>query len=84
MAARKREDIMEVTVKAHMPGLVARVVVIEGDKVARGQEIAVINCMKTELSVRADDNGVVKSILVKEWDEMEIDSPMIVMDVDHK
>ncbi len=40
---------MEVIVKAHMPGLVARVVVNEGDKVAKGQEVAVINCMKTEL-----------------------------------
>jgi acetyl-CoA carboxylase biotin carboxyl carrier protein len=75
---------MEVTVKAHMPGLVARVVVDKGDQVAKGQEVAVINCMKTELSVRAEDNGVVKSILVKEWDEVEIGSPMVVMDVDHK
>ena len=75
---------MEVTVKAHMPGLVARVVVSEGDKVTKGQEVAVINCMKTELSVLANDNGVVKGILVKEWDEMEIDSPMILMDVDHE
>ena len=75
---------MEVTVKAHMPGLVARVVVSEGDKVTKGQEVAVINCMKTELSVLSNDNGVVKGILVKEWDEMEIDSPMILMDVDHE
>jgi acetyl-CoA carboxylase biotin carboxyl carrier protein len=75
---------MEVIVKAHMPGLVARVVVNEGDKVAKGQEVAVINCMKTELSVLAEESGVVKSILVKEWDEMEIGSPMVVMDVDHK
>jgi acetyl-CoA carboxylase biotin carboxyl carrier protein len=75
---------MEVTVKAHMPGLVARVVVNEGDKVVKGQEVAVINCMKTELSVRADNDGVVKGILVKEWDEMEIGSPMIIMDADHR
>lgn len=74
---------MESVVKAHMPGLVARVVVNEGDKVAKGQEVAVINCMKTELSVRAEESGVVKSILVKEWDEMEIGSPMVVMDADH-
>ncbi len=73
---------MEVTVKAHMPGLVARVVVNEGDKVRKGQEVAVINCMKTELSVRAETDGVVKGILVKEWDEMEIGSPMIVLDAD--
>lgn len=72
---------MEVTVKAHMPGLVARVVVNEGDKVSKGQEVAVINCMKTELSVRSADDGVVKNILVQEWDEMDVGSPMIVLDV---
>ena len=72
---------MEVTVKAHMPGLVARVVVNEGDKVTAGQEVAVINCMKTEIQVFAETDGVVKSILVKEWDEMEIGSPMIILEV---
>jgi len=71
---------MEFTVKAHMPGLVARVVVNEGDKVAKGQEVAVINCMKTELSVTSAVDGTVKNILVKEWDEMEINSPMIVLE----
>ena len=71
---------MEIIVKAHMPGLVARVVVNAGDKVARGQEVAVINCMKTELSVTSAADGTVKDILVKEWDEMEIDSPMIVLE----
>jgi acetyl-CoA carboxylase biotin carboxyl carrier protein len=72
---------MEFTVKAHMPGLVARVVVNEGDKVAKGQEVAVINCMKTELSVTSANDGIVKNILVKEWDEMEVDSPMIVLEI---
>ncbi|NTU48341.1 MAG: acetyl-CoA carboxylase biotin carboxyl carrier protein subunit [Syntrophobacteraceae bacterium] len=71
---------METTVKAHMPGLVARVVVNPGDKVAQGQEVAVINCMKTELPVLSDWDGIVKSILVKEWDEMEIGSPMVVLE----
>jgi biotin carboxyl carrier protein len=71
---------METTVKAHMPGLVARVVVNPGDKVAQGQEVAVINCMKTELPVLSDREGIVKSILVKEWDEMEIGSPMVVLE----
>jgi acetyl-CoA carboxylase biotin carboxyl carrier protein len=71
---------MEVAVKAHMPGLVARVVVNEGDKVAKGQEVAVINCMKTELSVRAEEAGVVTGILVKEWDEMEIGNPMVLLE----
>jgi acetyl-CoA carboxylase biotin carboxyl carrier protein len=78
----KKEDItkMEVVAKAHMPGLVARVVVNEGDQVKAGQEGAVINCMKTELSVVAPSDGVVKSILVQEWDEMEVGSPMVVLE----
>ncbi|BAF59370.1 MAG: acetyl-CoA carboxylase biotin carboxyl carrier protein subunit [Pelotomaculum sp.] len=71
---------MEVVVKAHMPGLVARVVVNEGERVTAGQEVAVINCMKTEISVITETDGVVKDILVKEWDEMEIGSPMIVLE----
>jgi len=73
---------MEATVNAHMPGLVARVVVAEGDQVTEGQEVAVINCMKTELTVISEFSGKVKSILVKEWDEMDIGTPMIVLEQD--
>lgn len=71
---------MEKNIIAHMPGLVARVVVNEGDQVQSGQEVAVINCMKTELSVKSDCLGVVKKVLVKEWDEMEVGNPMIILE----
>jgi biotin carboxyl carrier protein len=71
---------MEQTIKDHMPGLVARVVVDEGDRVTKGQEVAVLNCMKIEIPVESEFEGVVKSILVKEWDEMELGSPMIILD----
>ena len=63
-----------------MPGLVARVVVNEGDQVSEGQTVAVINCMKTELQVVAHCNGQVKRILVKEWDELEAESSMIILE----
>lgn len=72
---------MEKKVCAHMPGLVARVVVNEGDKVTKNQEVAVLNCMKVEIPVLASDDGVVKSILAKEWDEMEIGTPMVILEV---
>ncbi|HEX3012093.1 MAG TPA: biotin/lipoyl-containing protein [Syntrophomonadaceae bacterium] len=55
---------MEYTLKAHMPGLVARIVVEVGEKVEEGQELAVINCMKTEMSCITEKAGVVKEILV--------------------
>ncbi|APM37867.1 acetyl-CoA carboxylase biotin carboxyl carrier protein subunit [Clostridium kluyveri] len=72
---------MEKKVCAHMPGLVARVVVNEGDKVTKNQEVAVLNCMKVEIPVLASDDGVVKGILAKEWDEMEIGTPMVILEV---
>jgi biotin carboxyl carrier protein len=63
-----------------MPGLVARVEVNVGDKVKKGQTVAVINCMKNELMVNSGSDGVVRNILVKEWDEMEVGSPMIILE----
>ena len=73
---------MEFSVNAIMPGLVARVVVDEGENVKQGQELAVINCMKSEISVTSGKDGVVQKILVKEWDEMQVDTPMIILNVE--
>lgn len=73
---------MEYILKAHMPGLVARVVCEIGEKVEAGQELAVINCMKTEMSCVTEKAGTVKEILVAEWDEMDVGSLMIVLDVE--
>ncbi|MFK5952134.1 MAG: acetyl-CoA carboxylase biotin carboxyl carrier protein subunit [Desulfobacterium sp.] len=72
---------MELNINATMPGLVARVVVNLGDTVKEGQEVVVINCMKNEISVTAEQGGIVKDILVKEWDEMEVDAPMVTLEV---
>lgn len=71
---------MEKTVTAIMPGLTARVVVNVGDRVEKGQEVAVINCMKTEIPVTSEDSGVVKQILVKEWDELQVGDPMVILE----
>jgi len=72
---------MEHTVTAPMPGLVARVVVAVDESVQEGQEVAVINCMKTEIPVTAERSGKVQRILVAEWDEMQVGDPMIVLNV---
>jgi len=71
---------VDATITAHMPGLVARVVVEPGQKVTKGEEVAVINCMKAELSVESHVDGVVKEVLVKEWDEMEVGVPMLIVE----
>ena len=73
---------MEKKVIAILPGLCARVVVEVGDKVAKGQEVAVINCMKTEYSVASEYSGVVKEVLSKEWDELQVGETMVVLEVE--
>ena len=73
---------MEKSVPAIMPGLCARVVVAEGDRVSRGQEVAVINCMKTEISVTSEFEGVVTKVISKEWDELQVGDSMVMLEVD--
>ena len=73
---------MEKNVNAIMPGLCARVVVEVGDTVTKGQEVAVINCMKTEFSVASEYDGVVKEVLSKEWDELQVGDTMVVLEVE--
>ncbi len=72
---------MERSVDAAVPGLCARVVVSEGDKVTKGQEVAVINCMKTEISVTSEWDGTVAKVLSKEWDELDVGTPMVILEV---
>jgi len=71
---------MEKSVDAIMPGLCARVVVTEGEKVSSGQEVAVINCMKTEIIVNSNFDGIVKQVLSKEWDELQVGDPMVILE----
>ncbi len=65
---------------ANMPGLVARVTCEEGEIVEEGQELVVLNCMKTEISCTSPQKGRVSKILVAEWDEMDVDVPMIELE----
>jgi biotin carboxyl carrier protein len=76
------KKMKEVAITAPIPGLVARVVVVEGEQVSKGQTVAVINCMKNEISVSSPYNGKVNKILVKEWDEMDVGYQMITLEVD--
>lgn len=81
--AHERRNVMERSVDAIIPGLCARVVVSEGDRVVKGQEVAVINCMKTEYSVCSQFDATVKKVLSKEWDELDVGTPMVILEVDH-
>ena len=60
-----------------MPGLLVRLSVAEGDEVKMGEELAAVEAMKMENSLRATDNGKVAKILVNVGDSLEVDQPIL-------
>ena len=52
------------SLKAPMPGLVLRVLVAEGDQVAAGQGLVVLEAMKMENELKAGGTGVVRAVRV--------------------
>ena len=62
---------------APMPGLLVRLAVQVGDEAKAGDELAVVEAMKMENSLRAADDVVVKAVLAKEGDSLEVDQPIL-------
>ena len=48
-----------------------------GDKVSKGEVIAVIESMKTLVEVKSDKDGVVEEVLVKEGDFINFNKPIV-------
>ncbi len=64
-AARPSHHAGAGVVTAPLPGLLLRIPVTLGDRVRRGQTVAVIEAMKMELSIAATVDGIVSSIAVE-------------------
>jgi propionyl-CoA carboxylase alpha chain len=60
-----------------MPGLLVRLTVSEGEEVKAGEELAAVEAMKMENSLRAPGNVTVAKILVAEGDNLEVDQPIM-------
>ena len=57
---------MPTSVKAHIAGTVWKIEVAPGDQVSEGQTVVILESMKMEMPVEAEDEGTVKAILVEE------------------
>jgi len=62
---------------APMPGLLVSVAVKPGDDVEAGQELAVVEAMKMENVLRADEQRTVASVLVSPGESVSVDQPII-------
>jgi 3-methylcrotonyl-CoA carboxylase alpha subunit len=66
-------------IEAPMPGLVKAVLVAPGDRVERGQRLAVLEAMKMEHSLTAWRDAVVAEILAAEGAQVEAGAPLILL-----
>ena len=64
-------------IRAPMPGLVVKVEVAEGDAVASGQGVVIVEAMKMENELTAQSDAVVRRILVAEGDAVEKDQVLV-------
>lgn len=53
---------------ASMAGNVWKVLVAEGDEVKAGQDVAILESMKMEIPIAAEDDGTVKRVFIQEGD----------------
>ncbi|MDH3453091.1 MAG: acetyl/propionyl-CoA carboxylase subunit alpha, partial [Gammaproteobacteria bacterium] len=60
-----------------MPGLLVSVAVQEGQEIKAGEELAVVEAMKMENSLRAEQDGVVANVLCAVGSTLEVDQPII-------
>ncbi|QLG62732.1 acetyl-CoA carboxylase biotin carboxylase subunit [Halorarum salinum] len=68
------------TVAADMQGTILSVDVSEGDEVAAGDVVCVLEAMKMENDVVADRGGVVSQVLVEEGDSVDMGDALIVLE----
>ena len=66
-----------VTVRAAMPGKIVQIEVAEGDRVAAGTGLLIIEAMKMENEIRSEGPGIVTSVRVKAGMAVERDAVLV-------
>ncbi|MFT3764471.1 MAG: biotin/lipoyl-binding carrier protein [Minicystis sp.] len=64
-------------IKAHITGTVWKIEVKVGDQVSEGDTVAILESMKMEMPVEAEDEGEVEEILVKEGQPVTEGAPIV-------
>jgi propionyl-CoA carboxylase alpha chain len=64
----------EKSVRCPMPGLIVSLAVAEGQEVKAGETLAVVEAMKMENILRAERDGTIKNIRVKQGDSVAVDA----------
>ena len=60
-----------------MPGLLVKLKVKVGDEIKAGEELAVVEAMKMENSLRAESDIVISKVLADQGDSLVVDQPIL-------
>ena len=64
-------------VKASMAGTVWKVLVQEGEEVTAGQDVVILESMKMEIPVAAEEAGTVQRVIAAEGDFINVDDDLV-------
>jgi acetyl-CoA carboxylase biotin carboxyl carrier protein len=67
-------------IKAHITGTVWKIEVKPGDSVDEGTTVVILESMKMEMPVEAEDSGTVKTILVSEGQAVTEGQPLVELE----
>lgn len=70
---------MAIEVTAHIAGTVWKIEKAQGDTVAEGDVIVILESMKMEMPVEAEDGGTVAEILCEEGQSVNEGDPLVVL-----
>jgi len=76
-AGMTTDHSIQKSLPAPMPGLILEVKVSDGDKVAKGDPLVIIEAMKMENVIKAPADGVVKTVNVAQGDSVEKGDQML-------
>ena len=71
---------MATEIKAHITGTIWKIKVAAGDSVDEGDVLVIIESMKMEMPIEAQDPGTVKEVLAKEGQPVKEGEVLLVID----
>ncbi|NOZ84065.1 MAG: acetyl-CoA carboxylase biotin carboxyl carrier protein subunit [Epsilonproteobacteria bacterium] len=76
--AKKSKSSKKMSIDSPLPGVITKVAVNSGDQIEEGDLILVIESMKMANEIKAEFSGTIKTILVKEGDQVAMSDKLIL------
>lgn len=74
------ENLKDKDLKAPMPGLIVEVLVNKGDKINKGENLIILEAMKMENNLKANDDVIIKKVVAKKGKAVEKNDVLIIFE----